>query len=421
MKVELLFGEGVIEIEVPQWVTLLEIKDVPPLTNPIEEVQESLKSPIGTPPLKEIAKGKKDACIVISDITRPAPNRVFLPSLLKELEESGIPREKIKILIATGMHRPNEGEELQYLVGQEIKENYQIINHRCDKREDLILIDTIDGAPIEINRHYLNSDLKILTGLIEPHFYAGYSGGRKSILPGISSFETMKYMHSYEMIAHPNVRNCILENNPFHEYGLRVAEKAGVEFILNVVINKKREIAGVFSGHYNMAHLEGCRLVEKYSVQHIPRPADVVITSGGGFPLDATFYQMSKPIICARDILKKGGTIILACECREGLGGPEFSGILQQISKPEEFFEIYSRPENFLKDQWCAQNIFQGLEHAGRIFVYSTGLRGTAIKAKGITIVDDIQDTIYKIIREGMEVVVVPEGPYVVGMIKEES
>jgi nickel-dependent lactate racemase len=161
-------------------------------------------------------------------------------------------------------------------------------------------------------------------------------------------------------------------------------------------------------------------MVEKHSVQYLEKKADVVITSGGGFPLDATFYQMSKPLICARDILNRGGTIILACECREGLGGPEFSSILKNISKPEEFFQVYSRPEKFLKDQWCAQNIFQALDHAGRIFVYSSGLKEINIKPRGIFIIDDIQSTIDSQIKDGMQVVVVPEGPYVVGLIENQ-
>ena len=420
MKTYLLYGQGRIEIEVPEWARILEIKDIPPISDPVTAIKDALNRPIDTPPLRELAKGRNDACIVISDITRPTPNGTILPPLLEEVESSGINREKIKILIATGMHRPNEGKELEYLVGKEIMENYTIINHSCEKREDLRTIDSIEGVPIEINRHYLEADLKILTGLIEPHFYAGYSGGRKSILPGISSFETMKFMHSFEMIDHPNVRNCILDNNPFHEYGLRVAEKAGVDFILNVVINKARKVAGVFAGHFNKAHLEGCKLVEKHAVQYLPREADIVITSGGGFPLDATFYQMSKPLICARDILKRQGIIILACECREGLGGPEFSSVLKSISRPGEFFNIYSKPENFLKDQWCAQNIFQALDHADRIFVYSSGLKNTALRPEAIVKIDNIQSTIDSHVREGMEVVVVPEGPYVVGKIEDQ-
>jgi nickel-dependent lactate racemase len=224
---------------------------------------------------------------VISDITRPVPNQVVLPPMLETLEAAGVAREAIVILIATGMHRPNLG-------GPDIMARYRIENHFCRDPRNYRRIDTIDGAPIEVNRHYLDADLRILTGLIEPHFYAGFSGGRKAILPGISSFETMKFMHSYRMIDQPRVANCVLDGNPFHQYGLRICELAGVDFIVNVVLNKHREVGGVFAGHYDRAHRAGCEVVESHSTAAVDLPFDLVITSGGGFPLDATFYQISK-------------------------------------------------------------------------------------------------------------------------------
>jgi nickel-dependent lactate racemase len=277
-------------------------------------------------------------------------------------------------------------------------------------------VDEIDGAPIEINPHYLDADLKILTGLIEPHFYAGYSGGRKAILPGISSFETMKFMHSYEMIDHPKVTNCLLEGNPFHEHGIRIAERVGADFILNVVINKERQIAGVYAGHYNTAHLAGCAMVADHSMVHLDHRVDLVITSGGGYPLDATFYQISKALICARDILTKGGTILVACECREGLGSPEFCGILQSVCTPREFFEGYCDPKDFIIDQWCAQNIYQVLDHAGQVHVYSPGLSEEDLTPMGIAKVRDLRETVNHLVKSHNRAVAVPDGPYVVGV-----
>ncbi len=292
-----------------------------------------------------------------------------------------------------------------------------IVNHYCRRPETYRRVDEIEGAPIEINKLYLDADLKILTGLIEPHFYAGYSGGRKSILPGISSFETMKFMHSYRMIDHPKVTNCVLEGNPFHEYGLRVAELVGVDFLLNVVINKQREVAGVFAGHFNYAHMAGCELVQEHSTVRLDQPVDLVITSGGGYPLDATFYQISKALICARDILKEGGTIVVACECREGLGSEEFCRLMRSIDTPEEFFQRYSDPKNFVIDQWCAQNIYQALDHAGEVYIYSSGLSNEDIEGMDAIEVKDLQETIDRLVAYNPRTVVVPEGPYVVGMV----
>jgi nickel-dependent lactate racemase len=415
---KLIFGEGTIDLSVPETVSILEMKKVEPLPDPEGAVYTALADPIESPPLTELAQGRENACVVISDITRPVPNKVILPPLLQVLEESGIGREKITILIATGMHRPNEGEELESMVGRQIMDHYRIVNHYCRKPEVYQKIDEIEGAPIEINKHYLDADLKILTGLIEPHFYAGFSGGRKTILPGISSFETMKFMHSYKMIDHPKVTKCLLEGNPFHEYGIRVTEIAGVDFILNAVINKERRVVGVFAGHYNHAHVAGCEQVYENSTVTLDSPVDLVITSGGGYPLDATFYQMSKALIGAKDILKKGGTILLACECREGMGNPEFCGILRSVCSPQEFFEGYCDPENFVIDQWCAQNVYQVMDYAGKVYVYSPGLSQEDLEKMGAIKVEDIQETVHELLSSHENVVVVPDGPYVVGMIK---
>ena len=182
--VKLLCGEKTVDLRLPKSFRILEMNATEPLSDPDGAVRQALADPIKSPPLKELAKGKKDACVVISDITRPVPNQIILPPILNILEESGINREDITILIATGMHRPNLSEELASMVGREIMDNYKIVNHYCREAETYRKIDEIEGAPIELNKHYLDADLKILTGLIEPHFYAGYSGGRKALLPG---------------------------------------------------------------------------------------------------------------------------------------------------------------------------------------------------------------------------------------------
>jgi nickel-dependent lactate racemase len=418
-EVKLLCGKGTMDLRLPGTVRVLEMRPLEPVQDPFRVVHEALAQPIGTPPLSELARGKKNACVVISDITRPVPNKIILPPLLEVLEESGIKKQNITILISTGMHRPNLGEELESMVGRQIMDHYPIVNHYCRRSEEYRRIDEIDGTPIEINTHYLDADLKILTGLIEPHFYAGYSGGRKAILPGISSFETMKFMHSYKMIDHPKVTNCVLEGNPFHEYGIRVTELAGADFILNVVINKERRVSGVYAGQYNHAHLAGCDLVYRHSAVPVDGLMDLIITSGGGFPLDATFYQISKALICAKNILKRGGTIVVACECREGLGSLEFCGIMRSVCSPTEFFEGYCKPENFVIDQWCAQNIYQVLDYAGKVYIYSPGLSYEDVMKMGAIKIEDLQSTVTRLIDSHGRATAVPDGPYVIGMVKK--
>ena len=389
-----------------------------PLADPAGAVREALARPIESPPLAEIAKGRRNACIVISDITRPVPNQTILPPLLETLESSGIAREAITILVATGMHRPNLGEELAGMVGRDIVDRYRIVNHYCRDEQNYRRVDVIDGAPIEVNRHYLDADLKILTGLIEPHFYAGFSGGRKAILPGISSFRTMQFMHAYAMIEHPKVTNCLLDGNPFHEYGVRISRMVGVDFIVNVVLNKTRQVAGVYAGHFDHAHRAGCEVVARHSTVPVDKPFDMVITSGGGFPLDATFYQVAKAMTCAKDILKKGGTMVVACGCGEGLGSPEFSGILRSVASLKEFSTRHGDPKDFVIDQWCAQNIYQALDHAGRVYISSPGLSREDVEKMGAVKVEDLQPTLDALLPQHPRTAVSPEGPYVVGMLR---
>lgn len=418
MIVGLLYGQKTVDLELPDSTIRLEMKKLEALQDPTQAILHALAHPIQSPPLKDLATGKENACIVISDVTRPVPNRVLLPPILQTLHQAGMKKEQITLLIATGMHRPNLGQELEGMIGRDLAEQYPVVNHYCRNPESYRKIDEIDGAPIEINTHYLDADLKILTGLIEPHFYAGYSGGRKAILPGISSFETMKFMHSYKMIDHPKVTNCVLEGNPFHEYGLRVTELAGADFIANVVINRERQVAGVFAGQFKQAHLEGCRMVYEHSTAPLDHPVDMVITSGGGFPLDATFYQISKALICAKNILKKGGTIVVTCECREGLGSLEFCGIMRSVCSPEEFFGGYCDPENFVIDQWCAQNIYQVLGYAGKIYVHSQGLSYEDLMKMGMIKIEDVQETVNRLLPDHGSVAVIQDGPYVVGMVR---
>jgi len=418
MRAELLFGPEKLPVKLPEHALLLETTPAPVIPEPLRAVEAALAQPIGSPPLQELARGKKSACVVISDITRPVPNQLILPPLLQALERAGVPQEGIVILIATGMHRPNLGEELEGLVGREVAANYRIENHYCRRQGDLRLVDHIDGAPIEINRHYLDAELKILTGLIEPHMYAGYSGGRKAILPGISSLRTMEFMHSFQMIDHPRVTNCVLEGNPFHEAGEKVARLVGADFILNVVIDQKRRLTGVFAGHWQKAHLAGCRMVEKHAVHRLKERADLVVTSGGGAPLDATFYQVSKGLIMARNILRPGGTIVIACQCREGLGSPDYCGLIRRGLSAREFFRQFRDPANFVTDQWCLQTTYQAVDHAGRILVYSPELAASDLEGLGMEKIDDLQAAVDALLPDHPRVVVVPEGPYVVGLVE---
>ena len=339
-------------------ITLLTAPLLPPLPDPAAAVAQALARPLGGPPLAELAQGKASACIVVSDITRPVPNHLLLPPLLDTLLAAGVPRDGITILIATGMHRPNLGPELAELLGPEVAGCWRVVNHDCRDQAVLKVVDTIEGTPIAVNRRYLQAELKIVTGLIEPHPFAGFSGGGKSILPGISALKTMHFMHSYKMIEHPGLRAGGLDDNPFQEQVARVARAAGLDFMLNVVIDRHRRLLGVFAGAFPSAFEQGCALASRQTVVPVAEPFDLVITSGGGHPLDETLYQSSKGLLAAKGVTRPGGTVLWITKCAQGLGSEEYCRMVRLCATPQGFRERHADPANFVIDQWGRPGLF---------------------------------------------------------------
>ena len=252
MEITLKYGSGGIPLrveETPGFVGVLAPSEPEPVHDPLIAIAESIRRPIDSKPLADIARGRKNAVVVISDMTRPVPNKLLLPPILDALHSAGIPRQAVTLLIATGIHRPSTEKERLDLVGPEIAASYRIVDHLSKKSDDMVEVGKIAGhVPALVNRLYVEADLKVLTGFIEPHMWGGYSGGRKSILPGISSVDTLQFMHGPEMIAHPMTEYGQLEGNLFHEAGLQIMEKAGCDFIVNVTLNRKYEVTGIFSG-----------------------------------------------------------------------------------------------------------------------------------------------------------------------------
>ena len=415
MKLHLDYGCDGLSVEVPDYTQVLEMAPVPGLGRVEERLAEALRSPAGTPPLRELARGRSSACVVISDITRPVPNQVILPPLLSALEEAGIQRDAITILIATGLHRPNEGEELIQLVGEEIARDYHIVNHRARARETLVhLGETSVGAPIWIDRVYMEADLKVATSLIEPHLMAGYSGGRKAICSGLMGVDTMRVLHGPELMGHPRSAEGIIEDNPFHGQALEVAKRAGVDFTLNVAMNDRREITGIFPGDLEQAHADGVQFVEDRACATVPEPVDIVVTTSAGLPLDLTFYQAVKGLTAVLPIVKPGGTILIAARCEEGVGSPEFTQLLAETETPEAFLERLQDPEFFVIDQWQLQELCKVLLKA-EVALYSEGVAAHA----GSLLVDVIPSMEAGLAQalarhgEGATIAAVPSGPYV--------
>lgn len=419
MNIDIAYGKEGLTIEVPDrnLVKILRMKDKPVIENAGEETRRHLESPIGSPPLAELAKGKKSACVVISDITRPVPNTVILPPILESLEQAGIARENITILNGTGIHRPNEGDELVELLGPDIPRQYNIVNHmgRDAETHEYLGETPVFKAPVYVDKRYMEADLKIVTGLIEPHLMAGFSGGRKAIMPGICAFDTVKVLHGYEAMSHERSIEGAIEENPVHDEILHVAKIARVDFIVNVTLNERREITGIFAGDLEAAHDEGVAFMRTQCGDSVDEPVDAVITSSAGYPLDLTFYQTVKGMTAAQWVLKEGGVLIIAAKLAEGVGSPEFTKLMLETETVGAFIENIKDPGNLVLDQWQFQKFCQVLD-GHEVWLYSDGIDRKTQERLFVTPLESVEDGIRRVIErfgDDARIAVIPEGPYV--------
>ena len=320
-----------------------------------EIVERALDNPIGSKSLEELVKGKQRMVIISSDHTRPVPSRVTMPILLRRIREAN-PDIEITILIATGFHRPTTREELIERYGEEIVARENIVIHRSHDDEMADLGTLPSGGKLLVNKVAIDTDLLIAEGFIEAHFFAGFSGGRKAILPGIASATTVMANHCSEFIASPNARTGILEDNPIHRDMLYAAAQAKLAFILNVVIDAQKKVIAAFAGDFQKAHVEGCQFVLNMS-QVKKNPTDIVITTNGGYPLDQNIYQAVKGMTAAEANCKSGGVIIMVAGLSDGHGGESFCKMVTDAETPQKLLEEFSRiPRNETKpDQWEAQ------------------------------------------------------------------
>ncbi len=424
MKIKLSYGNVGLEFEINErnLLEIIESKGATPIADTKKALIESFSNPTGSIALKEKVKGRQKICIVISDSTRAVPTKLILEVLLGELENYGIKKEQITILIATGLHRPNLNEELESLVGTSVKENYRIVNHYARERETCEYIGkTKKGTPIIIDKAYLECDFRILTGLIEPHFMAGFSGGRKAICPGISYLDMFKHFHGPEILESHYASNANLENNPFHLESTEIAKKAGVDFIVNVTINKNRDVTGVFSGDLEEAFNKGALFCSNSSRAMIKGEADIVITSGGGLPLDATLYQAVKGMVCSLPAVKNDGMIIIASECNEEIGSKEFIDLITQEVDLEAFINKIKNPNYFEIDQWELEELVKARRKA-EINLYSPCMLASQYKIpySTIKIVNSIEEAVNAGLKKygnNATINVIPEGPYTIPVI----
>jgi lactate racemase len=330
IPVHLLYGKDGMELRVPDGAEVLAGEDVAAVPDAARAVAAALAHPIGCPPLAELVARKKPrtVAITISDITRPVPNKDFLPAMLKVLNDAGVADSQIVIIIGTGMHRPSTPGEREILVGKEIERRVEVIDHRADDPATLVKVS--DEPPVSVCRRFAEADLRIVTGYIEAHFMAGFSGGRKGVCPALVDLNTVQRFHGFATLSHPKADTGVLEGNPCHEISLKVARTVGVDFLFNVAITRDRRIAGIYCGDLVAAHEAGCRQVAEWTTAEIDAPYDLVVTNGGGFPLDQTFYQTVKGQCTALPALAAGSTLLQVSCCNEQLGSPCYTELMMK-------------------------------------------------------------------------------------------
>ncbi|MCE5334700.1 MAG: nickel-dependent lactate racemase [Desulfobacteraceae bacterium] len=423
MRVMLNYGREGLPIYFPDsWdLSIIEKTAMPVVSDPAGAVSKALKNPVGCKPLAELVAGNLTACILICDITRPVPNAAVLEPLVRELIQAGIAPGAITVLVATGLHRPNEGEELRELVGSPwVLETVRVVNHFARNDADHVLLGaTSRGTPVKLDRRFVEADLKIVTGLVEPHFMAGYSGGRKVIAPGIAHRDTITTFHNASFMEHPRSANCVLEGNPLHSDQMEVVGMLGRVFAVNTVIDDKRNLSFVNFGEIEASHLEAVAYMSRYAEIPVKTRYRTVITSGGGYPLDKTYYQTVKGMVGAMGLVEPGGDIIIFSQCSEGMGSKEYVEAQRSLIElgVKGFRESLLKKSRAAIDEWQTEMQLKPMK-IGRVHLFSDvlsagdkQLTGLPCSKEGISALDFIREVIG---NPSGPVAVIPEGPYVI-------
>ncbi len=423
MIIELAYGRHGLTIELPDDspVTVIEPESVPGLPDEDQAIRRALRSPSGIAPLHELAGSGDSVAILFSDLTRPMPNDRVLPPLLDELARAGVPDDRIVLINALGTHRPQTQDELTGMLGEGVVRRYRILQH--DAWDDGLVEVTRNtlGHPVRLNPDYIDASLRILTGFIEPHFFAGFSGGPKSVLPGIAGIDTILDNHSGQMLADPRATWATTEGNLVWEEMMAVARATDPTFLLNVTLNQGREITGVFAGDVLRAHQDGVTFVRETAMQPVSQLFDIVITSNSGYPLDLNLYQTVKGMSAAAQIVRPGGHIIIAAECWDGIPDHgEYKRILSEAGSVEELWRTVTSPNFRRQDQWEAL-VQARVQRKVDVHVYASGLSGDELERALVIPCQSIEATVARLLYESPEstIAVLPDGPQTVPYVND--
>jgi lactate racemase len=413
MKVNLAYGQGHLPVDLPaERTTVIEPAPLPGLPDERAAVIAALEQPIGAPPLRAQIRPGDRVCIIFTDITRATPNERLIPWLLEHL--SHLPRENITLLNSVGTHRPNTRAELEKMLTPGVVANYRVLNHEPENTAAHVQLGTTrDGTPVLLNRQAVEADLRILTGFIEPHFFAGFSGGPKALMPGVAHLKTVMSNHGARNIGDPQATWGVTEGNPIWEEMRDIALRCGRNFLLNVALNHRRHITGVFAGDLLAAHKVGIEFVRQAAMQPVANPFEVVVTTNSGYPLDLNLYQGVKGMSAAARVVKPGGSIILAAECREGIpGGSPMEKLLRRVTSMEEVLSLLAQPGFTYPEQW--QSHIQGLiQRKAEVLVHSS-LPDDTVRAMHLVPCRDISAAVKERLDQAgpnARVAVLPQGP----------